>query len=377
MVHVNILQRVKTPAGWSNVALKRDERGRIKWPSGGRFLIEWRKAGTRLREAAGDTPADALEAQKRKRLEIEAEKRGLTILDESEPQFPLTDTIAKFLADIKTFRKKLTWQKYDHILNLFAEYVAPKSDARQITADDVKQFLAWRKSKGFDPGTTLYTDRVILHNFFNRLKIDNPVKDVPKLPKFRKRPVAYADSDLKRLFTVCDDWEKVLFSLALATGIRRGELQTLEWGDIDVARRRLHVRAKPQYGFLPKDWEERTVPLTREIVALLKRHERTENCPLVFPSRSNAGKLSSPQLPARRVQERGKARQAKRNGVASAPLPRYRCDPLASRRNRRQDGARVARSRIARDHAEIPGTIEKDGKAAQQNAPAVLNCTAN
>jgi hypothetical protein len=25
---------------------------------------------------------------------------------------------------------------------------------------DVKRFLAWRKSKGFDPGTTLYTDRV-------------------------------------------------------------------------------------------------------------------------------------------------------------------------------------------------------------------------
>lgn len=253
MVHVNILQRVKTPRGWRNRSLKRDKRGRIQWPSGGRFLIEWRASGQRLREAAGDTPADALEAQKKKRLELEAEKTGLKILDESEPQFPLTDTIAKFLADIKTFRKKLTWQKYDHILNLFAEFAAPKSDARQITAEDVKEFLAWRKSKGFDPGTTLYTDRVILHNFFNRLKIDNPVKEVPKLPKFRKRPVAYTDADLKRFFGVCDDWEKAFFSLALATGLRRGELQTLEWPDIDLARRRLNVRAKPQYAFLPKD----------------------------------------------------------------------------------------------------------------------------
>jgi site-specific recombinase XerD len=65
---------------------------------------------------------------------------------------------------------------YDHVLSIFAEFVASKSDVRQITAEDVKQFLAWRKSKGFDPGTTLYTDRVILHNFFNRLKIENPVK---------------------------------------------------------------------------------------------------------------------------------------------------------------------------------------------------------
>ena len=123
MVHVNILQKVKSEGGWKNRSLPRDKRGRIKWPSVGPFLIEWRESGRRLRESAGDTPLDALEAQKRKRLQLEAAKTGVTNLDESEPQFPLTDTISKFLADIKTFRKKLTWQKYDHILNLFAEYV--------------------------------------------------------------------------------------------------------------------------------------------------------------------------------------------------------------------------------------------------------------
>jgi integrase len=293
VVHVNILQRVKTPRGWRNRSLKRDKRGRVQWPSGGRFLIEWRESGNRLREAAGDTPADALEAQRKKRLELEAEKSGVKILDESEPQFPLTETIGKFLADIKTFRKKLTWQKYDHILELFAEHVAPKSDAREITADDIKAFLAWRKAKGFDPGTTLYTDRVILHNFFNRLKIDNPVKEVPKLTKLRKRPVAYAEAELRRFFGVCDRWEKVFFSLALATGLRKGELQTLEWPDIDLGQRPLHVRAKPQYDFLPKDWEERTVLLMKEVAALLRKHQRTMDCPLVFPYPFNQGSLSS------------------------------------------------------------------------------------
>lgn len=108
MVHVNIVQRVKTDKGWHIVALKRDKRVRLSWPSGGRFLIECRDSGKRLREAAGDTPSDALEAQRRKRLKLEAGKSGVKILDESEPQFPLTKTIQKFLADIKTFRKKGT-----------------------------------------------------------------------------------------------------------------------------------------------------------------------------------------------------------------------------------------------------------------------------
>jgi len=103
VVHVNILQRVKSDGGWKNRALPRDKRGRLQWPSGGRYLIEWRESGRRLREAAGDTPADALEAQKRKRLELEAAKTGVRIVDESEPQFPLSDTIERFLALVVNF----------------------------------------------------------------------------------------------------------------------------------------------------------------------------------------------------------------------------------------------------------------------------------
>jgi site-specific recombinase XerD len=116
--------------------------------------------------------------------------RGLQVSppDDEDSKLPLAAAVQKFLDEIKTFRKPLTHQKYEYILQLFSEYSAPKTDARDITSEDLKKFLAWRKSKGFDPGTTLYTDRVILHNFFNMLGIENPVKKVPRLPKFRKRP---------------------------------------------------------------------------------------------------------------------------------------------------------------------------------------------
>ena len=285
VARVNILQKLRTEKGWRHAALPRKKDGRIKWPAHGRYLIEWRESGRRLREAAGTTPSEALEAQKRKRLDLEAKSSGLEISGiEEEERLPLAGAIQSFLKDIKTFRKKLTHQKYDHILGLFNEHVAPKSDAREITGEDVKRFLAWRKSKGFDPGTTLYTDRVILHNFFGKLGIDNPVKKVPRLPKFRKRPIAYSDEDLKRFFEKCDNRDRAFFSLAVSTGLRRGELQTLHWSDLDLAHRRVHVRAKPQYAFLPKDWEERTVPFSKEVADILKEHPRVKDCPLVFPS---------------------------------------------------------------------------------------------
>lgn len=287
MARVNITRQIKTANGWKNVALDRDGKGRVKWGAGpGRYIIEWYDGGRRRRQAAGTTPAEALEAQRRKRLELEAQKTGLELLGlpEEGGKLTLTETLANFLKDIRAFRKPLTFQKYEHVLELFCEYVAPKSDAREITAEDIKRFLSWRESQGFDPGTTLYTDRVILHNFFSKLKIDNPVKEVPRLPRFRKKPVAYTDEDLKKFFAACDEWKRAFFALALATGLRRGELKTLHWRDLDVKHRRVHVTAKPEYGFIPKDWEERTVPLTREVAAVLKKHPRIPDCPLVFPS---------------------------------------------------------------------------------------------
>jgi hypothetical protein len=231
---VNITKQIKTAHGWRNVALTRDARRRIKWTVGsGRYIIEWRENGRRQRAAAGVTPAEALEAQKRKRLELGAKESGLEIsgLEEEDASIPLQKAVETFLKDIKTFRKPLTHQKYEYVLELFAEHAAPKSDARDIAPEDIKKFLAWRKSKGLDPGTTLYTDRVILHNFFNKLGIDNPVKKVPRLPKFRKRPVAYTNAELQKFFGKCDDWERAFFSNIHFTyhttgAIKNGQMQS-------------------------------------------------------------------------------------------------------------------------------------------------------
>jgi hypothetical protein len=74
--------------------------------------------------------------------------------------FLFKKAVEAFLKDIKTFRKPLTHQKYEYILEWFAEYAAPKSDARLVSPEDIKKFLAWRNSRDWTCGTTLYTDRV-------------------------------------------------------------------------------------------------------------------------------------------------------------------------------------------------------------------------
>jgi len=147
----------------------------------------------------------------------------------------------------ETKLERLPYQKYEHILELFREHVAPKSDAREITTEDIKKFLAWRKSKGFDPGTTLYTDRVIIHNFFSKLKIDNPVKEVSRFQKFRKKPVAFTDEELKKFFGVCTPWEWPFFALAIHPRPRQDRCKTRGTQPQRLARHRFRDTAATRW----------------------------------------------------------------------------------------------------------------------------------
>jgi hypothetical protein len=104
VARVNILQRVKIEGGWANVALKRNTTGRIRWPSGGRFLIEWRENGKRLRQSAGDTPSEAIEAQKRKRFQLEATDSGFELTNlsnDNDSGMPLVKATARQLNRMK------------------------------------------------------------------------------------------------------------------------------------------------------------------------------------------------------------------------------------------------------------------------------------
>jgi hypothetical protein len=183
MSRVNLARQVKTDDGWKRVVLERNSRGRARWGSGkGRYLMEGREGGRRVRAAARANPAEALEAQRRKRLELGAKENNLELLGlpNLEDNILLDRALQNFQRDITAFRKPLTLQKYEYVVGLFFERGTLKKFAREITPEGIKDFLFCRKSQGFDPGTTLCTGRIILHNFLSTLKIDNPVKEVPR-----------------------------------------------------------------------------------------------------------------------------------------------------------------------------------------------------
>src|SRR5258708_34215436 len=90
MSRVNIIKKAKVDGNWKLISIPRNAKGSYDWNAlpEGLYLVEWRAGGKRGRESAGVTAAQALEAQRRKRHELEGRKLGV-------PGFELAGETAK------------------------------------------------------------------------------------------------------------------------------------------------------------------------------------------------------------------------------------------------------------------------------------------
>jgi integrase len=79
---------------------------------------------------------------------------------------------------------------------------------------------------------------------------------------------------------------------AIATGMRRGEILSLRWANVDLQARTAHL---PE----TKNGESRTVPLSAAALAILERRERPAESDVVFPATGNAVRLAWERLKAR------------------------------------------------------------------------------
>jgi hypothetical protein len=79
MSRVNIIKKVKVDREWKLRSIPRNAKRNYDWNAlpEGLYLIEWRAGGKRRRESAGFTAAQALEAQRRKRHELEGRRLGV------------------------------------------------------------------------------------------------------------------------------------------------------------------------------------------------------------------------------------------------------------------------------------------------------------
>jgi integrase len=169
---------------------------------------------------------------------------------------------------------------FDGYARYFANHWVPKLGRyplRAITAGQLQEIVAELQAQGLS-GKSVNNFLVPLRKLFSDavkwgyLAV-NPAIGVERAKVSHQEMQALAPAQLRRLLAAVDPDYWLLFSVAVFTGLRRGELLALRWGDVDLDQAQLHVRRSVWRGAFqgPKTRRAiRTVDLAPSLVAALR-----------------------------------------------------------------------------------------------------------
>jgi len=252
-----------------------------------RSYVRSKLVWTRVTGGATEALAALKLAQKRANAVALADDAGVLVV-EGSVRTGLRDSYRRFVQAAINRGSMESAEIYKRTLEEFLDGCS-KTYADELTNEDVTKFQMQMKKRGLSP-RTIHNRHMSLRAFL--LTLGYGIKEMKeiagKAPRFDKTlPEIYEPVALKSFFDALDrDYDKLLFSMLLTTGLREREAMHLEFVDISHARRVLQVRSKPAYGHRIKDAEEREMPLTAKLVKqLLAYKERHPDARLVFGKR--------------------------------------------------------------------------------------------
>lgn len=112
----------------------------------------------------------------------------------------------------------------------------------------------------------------------------NPCRRVKPMRTDNERSRNLSKDEEKKLFEALDSecWLQDIVTMAIHTGMRRGEIFNLRWFDVDFSRGVIHVRNT-------KTAKDRVVPMNAAAREMLERLPKTSG--YVFPSPKTGGRL--------------------------------------------------------------------------------------
>jgi integrase len=288
MARVNLLKKVKIDGAWKLQSIPRNAKGNYDWTAlpDGVYFTEWYSDGRRRRESAGTTAMQALEAQRRKKHELEGRKLGIPGYNpdaESAAARPVASAVAQHLEHVETLKKPNTYRKYQAVLRRFSKHFEGRAVEAIPIADLNNYIVHLKRDVGMSANTVLH-NTIIIAQFFKRQGRGGITRLLDLPERIVTLPHEYRQAELDKFLKACNDFERALFYTFLLTGFREQEVMYLAWADLNLDLRTARVTAKPQLGFYAKRWEEREVPIPSHLVEILKKHVRNGSSPFVFPS---------------------------------------------------------------------------------------------
>jgi integrase len=136
----------------------------------------------------------------------------------------------------------------------------------KISAYDVEYYMNKRRDK-VTPATVNRELSCIKHMFNKAVQwgylVTNPLRMVNKYKEPPGRVRYLSELEIRRLLQHCTEHIKPIIIMALHTGMRKGEILSLKWSDIDMHNRTITIRKT-------KNNEVRILPINNALYRILK-----------------------------------------------------------------------------------------------------------
>jgi integrase len=204
---------------------------------GKNWYIDFTFKGKRIRESIGPSRKGADKVIAKRKAEI-AENKFLDVRKEPTP-IKFHDFAKEYLQWARANKKASTCLRDVSIMRLFDREFEGKN-IQDITAWQVEKYKTKRR-ENFKPASVNRELALLKHIFskaleWKRIK-ENPVKSVKRLKGETKRVRYLMPDEIQKLLSNCDGLVrgllKPLVTVALHTGARKGELQNLQWPQVD------------------------------------------------------------------------------------------------------------------------------------------------
>jgi len=301
---VNLFKRVMTQNGLRYCPVVEAANGRIRpdvvmvngheerHPEGA-YYISWYEGKRVKRLSVGKDAQEAKTRRLRKEAELNAINNGVAILPENgNGHRSIAAAVAEFLDETKLTKKPKTLAAYTTALNYFSES-CPKLYLHDIERKDLLKFSAFLRDKKEQGPRSVYNKFENVMTFLKAQGIRGLAgkNDWPRYVE--EEPEIYEKEELDKLFKACNREERLWYEFFLMTGMSEQEVMHCAWADVNLTLSTVTVRYKPEYGFSPKNYKEREVPIPAKLVKSLRawKAKSDKTCGLVFPTAGCKPKL--------------------------------------------------------------------------------------
>jgi len=254
------------------------------------FFIRYKRNGTSVEEKAGRSN-QGWNAEKAYQLRTERMSGTSAAGNELQSNSDLLSqqdwTFSKIFSEYLRLRNKLKGRANDiyRFKNYLEEEFANITPSC-VTQDDIERFKHNLQNRELKPATIRHVLELLrrLANFAAKNNLCSGLSFKIQMPKVENyKTEELTNSQLQKLMQVLEEESDIqvsnLVRLARYTGMRRGELFNLNWGDIDFYNKTITVKSD-------KKGDQPTIPLNDMAEKVLVEHAHTENgSKFVFPGR--------------------------------------------------------------------------------------------